>query len=196
MKFRCPEIGNQSPSSHLSGARGDASKTPLLRALLALFFVVGVALHATYILHHRVNTDEPQHLHVAWERVQGLILYRVVFENQSPLFSLLIAPLIRIIGERPDIVLFARLAMVPFALFTLVMTWAIGRRLYSGNAALWAVALAALTPDFMLGSIEYRTDQLWTGLWMATMAVLLLGRATRACSFTRPALWRARRLSA
>jgi len=144
---------------------------------------VGAALHAAYIIHHRVNSDEPQHLHIAWAWVHGLLPYRDVFDNHSPLFSLLMAPIVRAIGERPDIVILARLAMVPFALFTLLMTWAIGRRLFSEHAALLAVALVALVPDFMLGSIEYRTDQLWTGLWMAAMAVILLGRVTRARSF-------------
>lgn len=163
--------------------RGEAWDDRLTRALPALFLIVGAILHAAYVTHHRVNTDEPQHLHVAWAWVHGLLPYRDVFDNHSPLFSLLMAPIVGAIGERPDIVILARLAMIPFALYTLLMTWVIGRHLFSGRQALLSVALAALMSDFMLGSIEYRTDQLWTALWMTTMAVLLLGRMTRARSF-------------
>src|SRR5437867_2280526 len=59
-------------------------------------------------------------------------------------------------------------------------TWVVTRRLFSSRAAWWAVAIAAVNPDFLLGSVEFRTDQLWTGLWLATLAVLLTGRITRA----------------
>jgi dolichyl-phosphate-mannose-protein mannosyltransferase len=147
------------------------------------FLIVAALLHSGYLLHHRVNIDEPQHLHVAWSWAHGLLPYRDVFDNHSPLFSYLMAPVVGAVGERPDIVLWGRLAMVPFTLVTLVITWALARRLFSRDAALWAVALAALVPDFMLGSVEYRTDQLWTALWMAAVAVALSGRPTKTRSF-------------
>jgi len=163
-------------------SRDDTRDARFTHAFLLLFLIVGVALHAAYIVHHRVNIDEPQHLHVAWAWGHGLLPYRDVFDNHSPLFSFLMAPMVRAIGERADIVRLARLAMVPFAIATLAITWVVGRRLFSGPAALLAVALAALAPDFMLGSVEYRTDQLWMALWMGTMALVLLGRMTRARS--------------
>ena len=147
------------------------------------FLIVAALLHTGYLLHHRVNIDEPQHLHVAWSWAHGLLPYRDVFDNHSPLFSWLMAPVVRTIGERPDIVLWGRIAMVPFTLVTLVITWTLGRQLFSREAAFWAVALAALAPDFMLGSVEYRTDQLWAVLWMTAVAVALSGRPTRARSF-------------
>lgn len=144
---------------------------------------LGIALHAGYVVHHRMNSDEPQHLHVAWSVAHGLLQYRDVFDNHSPLFSLFMAPVVGVIGERPDIVLLARLAMIPLILLTLALVWRIGTGLYSARDGLWAVAITLVVPDFMLGSVEYRTDQLWTTAWMAAMAVLLLGRATRGRSF-------------
>jgi len=152
-------------------------------ALTAVFLIAAAALHAVYVVHHRVNSDEPQHLHVAWAWVQGLLPYRDVFDNHSPLFSLLMAPVLRAIGERPDIVFLARLAMLPLAALALALAWVIGRHLFSTRAALLAVALCALVPDFMLGSVEYRTDVLWTVLWMAAMAILLTGHPTRSRAF-------------
>jgi len=152
-------------------------------ALIAVFLIAAAALHAVYVVHHRVNSDEPQHLHVAWAWVQGLLPYRDVFDNHSPLFSLVMAPVVRAIGERPDIVFLARLAMLPFAALALALAWIIGRNLFSIRAAFLAVALCALVPDFMLGSVEYRTDVLWTVLWMAAMAILLTGPPTRSRFF-------------
>src|ERR1043165_5996322 len=59
------------------------------------------------------NSDEPQHLHLVWAWANGLLPYRDVFDNHTPLFHILSVPLFRMLGERPDIVLPMRLAMVP-----------------------------------------------------------------------------------
>ena len=151
--------------------------------LIAVSLTAAAALHTVYVVHHRVNTDEPQHLHVGWAWVRGLLPYRDVFDNHSPLFSMLMAPALRAIGERPDIVFLARLLMLPLAALVLGLAWVIARKLFSTQAAFLAVALCALVPDFMLASVEYRTDLLWAVLWMAAMAILLTGPLTRARGF-------------
>ena len=125
-----------------------------------------------------MNSDEPQHLHVAWVVAHGGIQYHDVFDNHSPLFSLAMAPIVRAIGERPDIVVLSRLVMIPLVLTSLALVWLIGARLYSKRVGLWAAAATLVVPDFALASVEYRTDQLWTTAWMATLAALFLGRAT------------------
>ena len=63
---------------------GEARSRPGRFAVPILFLGTEAALHAGYVLHHRVNTDEPQHLHVAWSVAQGLLPYRDVFDNHSP----------------------------------------------------------------------------------------------------------------
>lgn len=153
------------------------------RLLAGAMLVLGLALRIGYLLHHRVNLDETEHLHVAWGWVHGLLPYRDIFDNHAPLFSLLMAPLIGALGERPDIVLFARCAMLPLVALTLAMTWLVGRRLFSPSVALWAVAITAVAPEFLRASVEYRTDQLWAASWMATLAVMLTGRMTCTRSF-------------
>jgi hypothetical protein len=148
--------------------------------LLALVLIAaGIVVRVLAILHLRVNTDEPQHLHVAWAWTQGLLPYRDVFDNHTPLFSLLMSPWLSLAGERPDIVVVMRLAMVPLVLIALGATWIVARRLFSPRVALWAVALAAVNPEFMRASVEYRTDQLWMASWLSALAVLVSGRPSR-----------------
>lgn len=152
-------------------------------ALAWLSIAIGAALRLAYLLHHHVNSDEPQHLHVAWALGTGQLFYRDVFDNHAPLFSMMMAPLVRALGERADIVILMRFAMLPLVAVALAATWVIGRRLWHSRAGLWAVAIAAVFPGFIPASIEYRTDQLWMALWLASLAVLLGGPLTAGRSF-------------
>ena len=171
------------PSQHRATERRDEVGAGEGFLLGGVMLVLGLALRIGYVFHHRVNLDETEHLHVAWGWAHGLLPYRDIFDNHAPVFSVLMAPLIGALGERPDIVLFARWAMLPLVGLTLAMTWLVGRRLYSASVALWAVAIAAVIPDFLLASVEYRADQLWAACWLATLAVLLSDRLTRTRSF-------------
>ncbi len=152
-------------------------------ALAWLVIALGVALRVAYVLHHRVNSDEPQHLHVAWAVGAGQLMYRDVFDNHAPIFSMLMAPLVRALGERPDIVIVMRWAMLPLVAVALGATWWIARRLWSSRAGWWAVAIAAICPGFLPASVEYRTDQLWMALWLVSLAVLVSGSFTRGRAF-------------
>jgi hypothetical protein len=155
-----------------------ASRLVALALLLA-----GALLRALYVIHHRVNSDEPQHLHVAWGWTQGLLPYRDLFDNHSPLFSLAMAPLLGRVGERADVVIVMRLAMVPLVLTAMAATWAMARRLFGATAAWWAAAAAAIFPDYLRASVEYRSDQLWSALWLVSLATLLGGPLSVARCF-------------
>lgn len=130
-----------------------------------------VLLRVGLIFRYRFDSDEPQHMHVAWGWAHGLAQYRDVFDNHMPLFHLLSAPLFAFTGDDPRLLFAARLAMVPLYLGTLVMVWLIARRLFDETTAFWSAAVAALIPPFFLGSLEYRTDDLWVALWVAMIAV-------------------------
>jgi len=60
-----------------------------IRWLLLVTFAMRVWL----IFRYRFDSDEPQHMHVAWGWAHGFIQYRDVFDNHMPLFHLLTAPL-------------------------------------------------------------------------------------------------------
>ena len=74
------------------------------RLAVAAVAVVAVVLRLASTLHHAVDSDEPQHLHVVIEWTRGLVQYRDIFDNHAPLFHLLMAPLVTFVGERPDAV--------------------------------------------------------------------------------------------
>lgn len=124
----------------------------------------------------RFDSDEPQHLHVAWGWANGLVQYRDVFDNHAPLFHLLSAPLLALLGERDNVLLFMRAPMIVLFLIVIAMTWEIARRFWSERTALWAVILLATFPPFFLKSLEYRTDNLWTAVWMLVLWALLRNR--------------------
>jgi hypothetical protein len=109
---------------------------------------------------------------VAWGWTAGLLQYRDVFDNHTPLFHMLTAPLLAAFGERADILLWMRGAMVPLFVIIVGGTYVLGRRLYSHRAALWAALLLTAFPPFFLKSIEYRTDNLWTALCVVILLVV------------------------
>ena len=146
------------------------------RRLAAAFLLAALALRGFYIFRYRYDSDEPQHLHTTWGWTQGLLQYRDFFDNHTPLFHLLFSPLVAALGERADILDFMRFAIVPLWFVCLWCVWKIGRTLFSPRAGLWAAVFLALLPWWFFPALEYRTDNLWTPLWLAALTVLVTGR--------------------
>jgi hypothetical protein len=144
----------------------------------ALLLGVAFALRCFYIFRFRYDSDEPQHLHTTWGWTQGLLQYRDFFDNHTPLFHLLFSPLVAALGERADILTLMRFAMVPLWLVALWAVWRIGSRLFSPRAGLWATVFIALLSWWFFCALEYRTDNLWTPLWLCALVVLLTGPLT------------------
>ena len=147
------------------------------RLLLGLLAALALVLRALALLRYRFDSDEQQHLHVAWGWTAGKIQYRDLFDNHAPLFHMLTAPILAAFGERSDVLLWMRLPMLVLFGIVLWATWDIARRLYDPRVAAWAVVLLALFPPFFLKSLEYRTDNLWNAFWM--LAVLGIVRGWR-----------------
>ena len=139
------------------------------RILLWSTAAVSLLLRAAALFRYRFDSDEQQHLHVAWAWTAGLVQYRDVFDNHMPLFHLLMAPFVAIFGERSDILLWMRLPMLILFAVVLWATYAIARAITDARVASWAVVLLSLFPPFFLKSLELRNDNLWTALWMLAM---------------------------
>jgi hypothetical protein len=159
-------------------------------ALLGLALI----LRFLYTWHYRIDSDEPQHLHVVWAWTHGLLPYRDVFDNHAPLFQALYAPVFHLFGVRPDILLPMRLAELPLFAATVYAVWKIAGALYSPRIALWTTVLTALFPPvrftddfhfdgFYLSSLEFRPDQLWALLWIIVLLLLATGRITAKRTF-------------
>jgi hypothetical protein len=142
------------------------------RIALGALALASLVFRGLAFFRYRFDSDEPQHLHVAWGWTAGLVQYRDLFDNHAPLFHLLSAPLLGLVGERPDVLLFMRAPMLLLWAIVLGCTYVVSRRLYSTGVALWATLLLAVFPPFFLKSIEYRTDNFWMALWMLVLVML------------------------
>jgi len=141
----------------------------------AALLTAQLAMRTAYALRQGIDTDEPQHLHVAWAWTRGLVPYRDVFDNHAPLFHLTMAPLVAALGERPDLLIAMRLAMLPLTALLLWSTYRIGRALSGARVGVWAAVLVGTMPTFLLTSIQFRADDLWALLWLAALATALGG---------------------
>jgi hypothetical protein len=154
------------------------------RIFAILFFTTALVLRILFAYHFRIDSDEPQHLHVVWAWTHGLLPYRDVFDNHAPLFQALCAPLFHLLGVRPDVVFPMRLAMIPLFGLTIWCVWKITASIFPLRIALWTAVLVTFVPQFFLTSIEFRPDQLWTMVWLLALTVVVTGRATVARAFS------------
>ena len=103
--------------------RGEAvprrGKTPFELGCALALLAGAVLLRLAAIVHYRFDNDEPQHLHVVWAWTQGLVQYRDVFDNHMPLFHLLNAPLLWLVGAHPATLFAMRAALLPVYALTL-----------------------------------------------------------------------------
>jgi hypothetical protein len=148
------------------------------RLILIGISLLSCLLHTVAYFRYRFDSDEPQHLHVAWGWTAGLLQYRDVFDNHAPLFHILTAPMLRLVGERPDVLLFMRAPMLLLFALVIAATYILGRRLYSERVGVWAAVILSLFPVYFLKSIEYRTDNLWIALWCIALVMMTGGRVT------------------
>lgn len=155
------------------------AEPPSRREQLAAFLLLALALAVKlwFAFHWRLDTDEPQHLHVVWNWTQGYVQYRDFSDNHMPAFHMLFAPALAAFGERANIVPLMRLTMIPLWLVAVVSTYSIGRAVAGQRCGLWSAVLLALFPPVFLTSTEFRTDVLWAALWLPAVAFLLNGRA-------------------
>lgn len=144
--------------------------------------VLLAVMRLTWIDAYPLNSDEAQHAHVAWSWTQDLRIYRDTFDNHGPLFGWLHAWVVRLVGERPDILHWLRLSTQVWYALALWATWRIGRHLFGAGVALAAVMLAGLELRFFLVSGQFRTDDLWAAAWLWALAAVV-GVRSRARSW-------------
>ena len=166
-----------SRDDHPSGAPTDkrAASLPARWPFLCLVVLL-LPLKILFALRYRVDSDEPQHLHVVWGWCSGRLPYRDFFDNHTPLFHILCAPALKLFGERPESFLWMRLLMAPLYLAALWCAFRIARRLFSERDAIWATLATAVLPPFFFCSTEFRSDDLWMALWLGFIAVMVCGR--------------------
>jgi hypothetical protein len=121
----------------------------------------------------RFDSDEWQHLHVVWACTHGLVQYRDVFDNHMPLFHLLCAPLLGLLGERASNLYWMRLLMVPLYFLSAWCLYRIGTIAFSRRVGLWAMLLGSGISVYHFCSTEFRPDNVWTVLWLLCLIMLV-----------------------
>ncbi len=150
----------------------------------AFAFLAAVALlRLVLVFRYRLDSDEPQLLHVTWGWTHGLVQYRDVFDEHMPLLQLLAAPLLLAVGERPAALFAMRLLMLPLYALMLWSVHRLGRAVAGPRAAVWGTVVAALAPGFVLCSLEFRTEALCVALWFSALATLVGGPPTPGRGF-------------
>ena len=112
-----------------------------------------------------------------------MLQYRDLFDNHGPIFHLLCVPLFRALGERADILVLMRLGMIPLLGVALWCVYRIGANVFSKKAGIWAAIFTGLYPEFFFTSTEFRTDDLWTVLWLASLVIATAGGLSGRRSF-------------
>src|SRR3989442_15462083 len=112
--------------------------------LIFTLLTATLLLRFAYVFRYPIDSDEPQHLHVVWGWAHGLLQYRDVFDNHTPLFHLLCTPLLFVFGERAEILYLMRLAMIPLSVAALWGTYQLGCVLFSRRVGLWAAVFTGL----------------------------------------------------
>jgi len=171
------------PTADVSPRGPAGALSHIERVVIALALVVLAALRWLSITSHQWNTDEPQHLHVVWRWTAGYLQYRDYFDNHTPLFHMLNAPLLRWFGERADIVLKMREAMIPLFAASLWCVYRLSLRIYDRRTAIFAALLAAFLPAFFSRMGEFRTDVMWTTVWLLALVAALEGELTPRRTF-------------
>jgi hypothetical protein len=161
--------------------RESRSAEPVSRQIWVLA-AVAVAARVLFIFLYRIDTDEPQHLHVAWGWSRGLVQYRDVFDNHFPLLHLLFAPLVSVAPEDSTVFLWMRLAIAPIAIAAAWLLYILGRPLVDPLAAAIAAITFSVMPPWLPTSVEFRNDTLWIFFWLAALA-LITGRRRPAFAF-------------
>ena len=164
-----------------SAAKAEMSGSEMAAVCLAL--ALCISLKALLVLYYHFDSDEPQHLHVVWGWANGLLQYRDIFDNHAPLFHMLYAPLLKLLGESTRTIFAMRMTMLPLYCMTLWCVFLIGRELFSARYGLWAAVLTGFYPFCFTLSFTFRTDNLWAMFWMLAIAVLVCGSLTAAKCF-------------
>ena len=63
--------------------------------------------------------------------------------------------------------------MTPLYLACLWCVYSSGRQLFSPRVGLWAAVCAGAWPQFFITSTEFRTDDLWAVLWLASLTIMV-----------------------
>lgn len=137
--------------------RLDIGRTGVVR-LYWILVAVAVVYRCAVMVFHGIDTDEFDHVNLAWHGLQGFAYFPSKFGVMPHLYWELLQLVIRVVGERIETLLAARSIALIVSLITFFMWYRFGRTLY-GRSTAWVAPLAFTFVIFSARSgIEVRPD--------------------------------------
>lgn len=146
------------------------------RRNLLILAAATIVVRAVFTVLRKIDSDEPQHLHVAWAWTKGLVQYRDVFDNHLPLLHMLFAPVMPLAPESSGVFLFMRAAIAPFAIACAYLFYLLVKPLYGTRIAAVAALTFSVSHPWLPKSVEFRNDTLWMFFWLAALALFVRNR--------------------
>lgn len=143
---------------------------------LAALLVINLCVAFFYIAYKPLDPDEFQHTHIAWNMLNGKILYKDFWEHHGPLFAFINYGLFKAFDLQPHFDTFYFLRGISFIYFSLILffTYKISRVVFKERmTALISVAVLSSFYFFHLKGIEIRPDGLQNVFWFAGIYVVI-----------------------
>jgi hypothetical protein len=155
-------------------ARAQGDKIARLDSLLIkVACVLLLAIKLLAVLHYRIDSDEPQHLHVVWNWLHVGVGYRDFFDNHAPLFHFLSLPLLVLFGEHARTLPAMRSVLLLVYAANLFAAGALARTFTTPRLAWWGSLTLGVFPPFFLTSTEWRPDGLWALAFLGCLNLLV-----------------------
>lgn len=164
------------------GFAGQMPENPqILRRPLLCGLLIFVALtKSAQVYYHSFDKDEFQHLHAAWLVHSGRVPYLDFWENHTPLFYWIAAPLIGSVDQAAHVIFLGRLAILPFFALTAVFFYKLARLRFPPRAALLATVLFIGSDSSLGKGTEVRPEVIvQTCLVLALWLILKSGERTK-----------------
>ncbi|MFM2152079.1 MAG: hypothetical protein RL199_514, partial [Pseudomonadota bacterium] len=149
----------------------------------AVLVAVGLVVLVRFTRHGPWNQDEFQHAHIAWQTLEGRLLFRDFFEHHGPLFAVWNAMVFALSGSVPGFDALVRLRWVNAAAVaaTGLVVHRLARRLTgSRSTALACAAVYGASPVVTWIGVQPRPDVLVGFCLFAALGLLVRGRPLAA----------------
>lgn len=152
---------------------------------LGVIFLNCLAVLAS-LLNSGFNPDELQHAHIAWNMVQGKVLYRDFFEHHGPLYAFLNTSVLFFFQNEPGIraLYVLRSLSLIFSVLSIVVVYFFAKKVYPRypQAGLLAVLFSTSYSFYHAKAFEIRPDPLHDLFWL--LGLYLIYRATTEKRFS------------
>jgi len=141
--------------------------------LFLWFLLVCLILIVFYLsLQKYFDQDEFEAIHTAWKITKGEKIYVDFFQHHHPFFYYLLAPVVKIMGERTQTLTVLRILAFLLLLTILTTTYYLGRAVFNKRVGLISLLLLTSCSVFIAKAIEVRPDVIQS--LFAVLAILFL----------------------